>query len=86
MEELKQLDIPQARVRGGMVFMTSDDYRALLSAINGLTAAVNALMRQGAELESALLKLQAQEAADYAETSGKVSTIAASLSLVLEGE
>ncbi|WP_322155010.1 hypothetical protein [Paratractidigestivibacter sp.] len=86
MEELKQLDIPRALVRGGMVFMTSDDYNTLISAINGLTVAVNALMKQGAELESNILELQAREAADYAENSGKLSTIASSLSLVLEGE
>lgn len=86
MEELKQLDIPQAMVRGGMVFMTSDDYNTLISAINGLTIAVNALMKQGAELEANLLALQTKEASDYAENSGKLSTIASSLSLVLEGE
>lgn len=86
MAELKQLDIPQALVRGGMVFMTSDDYNTLISAINGLTIAVNALMKQGAELESNILELQAREAADFAENSNKLSTIASSLSLVLEGE
>lgn len=86
MEELKQLDIPQAMVRGGMVFMTSDDYNTLISAINGLTIAVNSLMKQGAELEANLLELQTKEASDYAENSGKLSTIASSLSLVLEGE